>query len=185
MRKRISCAFTGHRPRKFPWKDNEADVRCITLKAKLTAQIMQLVEKGVTDFLSGMAEGVDTWAAQSVLELRKENPTLKLHCILPCKTQADEWSNAARKQYRSILEQADSIVYVSRDYCKDCMLKRNHFLVDKASILLVVCLNPGERRGGTAATVRYARKQGKDIILLNPLTLSVTYETPTDCGQSI
>ena len=26
----ISCAFTGHRPHKFPWKDNEADPRCST-----------------------------------------------------------------------------------------------------------------------------------------------------------
>ena len=31
----ISCAFTGHRPHKFPWKDNEADPRCIALKETL------------------------------------------------------------------------------------------------------------------------------------------------------
>ena len=32
----------------------------------------------------------------------------------------------------------------------------------------------GERRGGTAATVRYARKLGRGIIILNPITLEVT-----------
>ena len=33
------CAFTGHRPHKFPWKYDEADSRCIALKAALTGQI--------------------------------------------------------------------------------------------------------------------------------------------------
>lgn len=27
-----SCAFTGHRPKKFPWGCNEADARCAALK---------------------------------------------------------------------------------------------------------------------------------------------------------
>ena len=58
------------------------------------------------------------------------------------------------------------------------MLERNHFLVDYADMLLAVCVNPNERRSGTAATIRYARKSGKEIILLNPLTLCVTHEGP-------
>ena len=31
-----SCAFTGHRPQKFPWRYDETDRRCVALKAKLT-----------------------------------------------------------------------------------------------------------------------------------------------------
>ena len=54
-----SCAFTGHRPSKFPWRHNEADSRCVALKEKLTDQITKLVNAGVTDFFSGMAEGTD------------------------------------------------------------------------------------------------------------------------------
>ena len=34
-----SCSFTGHRPHKFPWKYDEANSRCVSLKAKLTEQI--------------------------------------------------------------------------------------------------------------------------------------------------
>ena len=37
-----TCAFTGHRPHKFPWKDNEADPRCIALKETLAEQIATL-----------------------------------------------------------------------------------------------------------------------------------------------
>lgn len=56
------------------------------------------------------------------------------------------------------------------------MLEWNHFMVDHADMLLAVCDNTTVRRGGTAATVRYARKMGKKIILLNPLFLEIICE---------
>lgn len=160
------CAFTGHRPKKFSWGYNEADVRCVVLKKMLSEQTAKLVEAGYTDFFSGMAEGADTWAALAVLALKKENPALKLHCVLPCEGQADGWAASARELYCSILGQADEVVYVSREYNKDCMLKRNRYMVDHAACLLAVY--NGEQRGGTAMTVRYARKLGRKIIILDP-----------------
>ena len=80
-----SCAFTGHRPRKFPWGYNEADARCVALKEKLAEEIAKLVEAGYTDFLSGMAEGADTWAALAILALKKEHPALKLTASCPAR----------------------------------------------------------------------------------------------------
>ncbi len=168
-----SCAFTGHRPNKLPWRYDETDSRCVALKAVLAEQIAALAEAGVTQFLSGMAEAVDTWAALSVLDLREKNPAIKLHCILPCTAQAEKWSASSRELYRSILEQADSVVYVSRDYHKNCMLDRNRFLVEHASILLAVY--NGARRSGTGATVNYARKIGREIIVIDPITRLISH----------
>lgn len=162
------CAFTGHRPKKFPWGYDETDTRCLVLKKTLAKQIAKLVNAGYTDFFSGMAEGTDTWAALAVLALKKENPALKLHCVLPCEGQADGWSASARELYRSILEQTDEVVYVNREYSKGCMLERNRHLVDHAACLLAVY--NGERRGGTAMTVKYARKLGRKVSILNPNT---------------
>ncbi|NBH80471.1 DUF1273 family protein [Clostridiaceae bacterium] len=160
------CAFTGHRPKKFSWGYNEADARCVALKKALAAEIAKLVDTGYTRFYSGMAEGADTWAALTVLALKKENPALKLHCVLPCEGQADGWSASARERYFSILEQADEVVYVNREYSKNCMLERNRYLVDHAVCLLAVY--NGEWRGGTAMTVRYARKLGREVIVIDP-----------------
>ena len=103
-----ACAFTGHRPQKLPWRTDEAKPGCVALKAMLAAQIVMLIEDGYTEFLSGMAPGVDMWAAQMILDLREKHPGLKLHCILPCAAQSAKWSAALQKQYRTILEQADS-----------------------------------------------------------------------------
>ena len=168
-----ACAFTGHRPSKLPWRYNETDSRCVALKMVLTEQITALIEAGVTRFLSGMAEGTDIFCSEIVLALREKNPKIKLHCILPCTAQAEKWSVSSQELYRSILGRADSVVYVSRDYHKKCMLDRNRFLVEHAAALLAVY--NGEQRGGTAATIRYDQKMSREIMVINPITLLVTY----------
>ena len=158
------------------------DSRCVELKAVLAEQITALVNAGFTQFLSGMAEATDTWSALSVLDLREKNPAIKLHCILPCKEQADKWSASSRDLYHSILDRADSIVYVSRAYHKNCMLDRNRFLIDHAALLAVY---NGERRGGTAATMRYAQKMGREIIVIDPITRLISHgETAPSPAQT-
>lgn len=69
------------------------------------------------------------------------------------------------------MEQANSVEYVSREYYNGCMLDRNRRLVEAAGTLLAIY--NGERRGGTAATVRYARKLGREIIYLDPISLEI------------
>ncbi len=168
------CAFTGHRPHKFPWRYNEVDSRCVALKATLVEQITALAEAGVTQYYSGGADGTDLWCAEIVLALREKNPALNLHCILPCVGQADKWSDSAQERYRSILKRADSVDYVSRNYYDGCMLERNHRLVESAGLLLAVY--NGARRSGTGATVAYARKMGREVIVIDPITRTITCE---------
>ena len=86
--------------------------------------------------------------------------------MLPCEGQADGWSASARERYFSILEQADEIVYVRREYSRGCMLERNRCLVDRTACLLAVY--NGEQRGGTAMTVRYAQKLGREVVVIEP-----------------
>lgn len=57
------------------------------------------------------------------------------------------------------------------------MLERNRFLVDYAAILLAVY--NGERRIGTAATLRYAQKMGREIIVINPITRLISHSNST------
>lgn len=167
-----ACAFTGHRPKSFPWGYNEDDPDCVLLKQVLAEQINALVEDGVTGFISGMALGVDLWAAQIVLELRKKNPLLNLCCALPCEGQERKWPFYAQAQYRSILKQADKTVWVGKEYSSDCMLTRNRYMVDQASVLLAVY--NGTYRSGTGMTVRYAESKHRKIIIIDPVTREVS-----------
>ena len=53
------------------------------------------------------------------------------------------------------------------------MLDRNRFLIEHAAALLA--FYNGERRGGTAATMRYAQKMGREIIVIDPIARSISY----------
>ncbi len=167
-------AFTGHRPQNLPWRFNENDSRCAALKSALDKQIKQLVDAGVTTWLIGMALGADFWAAQSVLKLRKKNPAVRLYCILPCKNQAARWKASSQEIYHSVLGQSDFNLYVSGTYTDTCMRERNHILVASSDLLLAVF--DGRQKSGTALTVNYARKEGRDILILDPITLNTTHE---------
>ena len=175
------CAFTGHRPVKFPWKYNEQDERCLRLKAILTQQIEKLIDAGITDFFTGMALGADTWASVAVLALCEHNPAVKLHCVLPCEKQEGTWPISAQIRYRYILSKANSVEYVSHTYHQKCMLDRDRRLVASAAFLLAVY--NGERHGGTAATIRYAQKADREIIMIHPTTLRITRESPPECSK--
>lgn len=172
-----SCAFTGHRPASYPWKYDEQAEACKKLKAVLFSQIKALAEAGVTHFLSGMAQGADLWAAQAVLALREANPALNLHCILPCEGQADKWPPASQQLYHSILVHSNSTVYTSRAYYSGCMLARNRYLAEHAFTVLAVY--NGDRRSGTAATLRYAYKLNREILLIDPVTRNFRRIPPT------
>lgn len=162
-----TCAFSGHRPKSFPWRYDEAAPGCM-LKEALAEQITALTGKGVTGFISGMAPGVDLWAAQIVLDLREKGLPLKLCCALPCEGQEKKWPARTQEQYRSILRQADEVVYVSKEYTPDCMLNRNRYMVDHSSILLAVY--NGTYRSGTGMTLRYAKEKQHQIILIDPVS---------------
>ena len=61
-----TCAFTGHRPKGLGYP--ELDERCAALKEKLRALIIRMIEEeGVTHFISGMAQGVDMYAAEMLM----------------------------------------------------------------------------------------------------------------------
>lgn len=79
-----------------------------------------------------------------------------------------------QKRYRSILRQADEVIYVNREYTSDCMLARNRYLVEHSSVLLAVY--NGSRRSGTGMTVRYAKRLGREVIVIAPVFRSVSCE---------
>lgn len=161
------CAFTGYRPEKFSFGDNEADLRCEQLKQKMFCEILRMTREGVNVFMSGMARGVDLWAAEAVLQIQNVKPSQKIElwAIIPYDRQPLAWSAKERARYQRILEQAARVEYISHDYYNGCLQKRNRYMVDHATHLLAVY---DGQPGGTASTIRYARKKGLEITIIEP-----------------
>ena len=161
------CAFTGYRPEKFLFGGNEAEPRCEQLKQKLFCEILRMTREGVSVFMSGMARGVDLWAAEAVLQIQNVKPSQKIElwAIVPYDRQPLAWSAKERARYQRILEQAAHVEYISHDYYNGCLQKRNRYMVDHATHLLAVY---DGQPGGTASTVRYAQKKGLEITIIKP-----------------
>ncbi|MDE6727494.1 MAG: DUF1273 domain-containing protein [Oscillospiraceae bacterium] len=158
-------SFTGHRPEKLPFF-GEDDPLCVELKKRLRDQIEQLIEDGAEEFCTGMARGVDIWAAELVLELKSAYPGLRLTAVIPCPEQADRWVSDQKTRYQSILEQCDKAITTSPSYTKGCMQKRNKALVDMCDVLVAVF---DGTRGGTMQTVNYAKSKGRKTIVIPPV----------------
>lgn len=156
-----SCAFTGHRPGKLPWGKDEADIRCIALKAKLRAAVESAIHEGMEHFICGMAEGCDLYFAETVLALKKNYPHITLEAAIPCPTQTDGWSRAQQARYRDILSRCDYETMVQQSYTRGCMQRRNRYMVDHASLLIAV--NDG-KSGGTRSTIEYAFRRGVSVL---------------------
>jgi len=152
------CAFTGHRVEKSPGLCNEHFPAFPAPYCTLEAAILQAVAEGYTVFRSGGAMGMDLWCAEIVLHLKAEYPQLRMHFILPCETQANDWPESWRERYFCALAAADEVTYIQAQYTRDCMFRRNRSLVDGAH--LVIAYYDGRPTGGTAYTVRYAEKKG-------------------------
>lgn len=134
-----SCAFTGHRPQNLPFGFREDDERCTALKETLKKQIISLItDENVTHFISGMALGVDMYAAEIVLELKKTYPGITLESAIPCETQAAKWNAAMRERYYGIAAQCDKETLLQTHYTPDCMDKRNRYMVDHADYIIAV-----------------------------------------------
>ena len=156
-----SCAFTGHRPGKLPWGEDESDLRCIALKAKLRAAVESAIHEGMEHFICGMAEGCDLYFAETVLALKSTYPHVTLEAAIPCPSQADGWGEAQKSRYRDILARCDYETMVQQSYTPGCMQRRNRYMVDHASLLIAV--NDGAR-GGTRSTIEYAFKRGVNVL---------------------
>ena len=160
-----TCCCTGHRPRGFPFKygidtkKHKAYLHALSQKIELA-----IAEYGITSFISGMALGVDLDFAETVLKLRNKYP-ISLECALPCPNQTLKWWNTDKLRYESIINSADKINIVSDRYTRECMLKRNRYMVDKSELLIAVF--NGIEQGGTWYTISYASKTDTAIELIN------------------
>lgn len=159
-----SVSFTGYRPEKMPFPSEEHPL-CVNLKKRLRETIEQCIKDGAGCFFSGMARGTDIWCAEIVLELKKTYPNIKLCAIIPCRTQTNGWTDEEKRRYDNIIKECATVICVSENYTKSCMMKRNRALVDCCDLLIAVY---DGQKGGTANTISYAKSKSKEIITVTP-----------------
>jgi len=147
--------FTGHRPDKLgAW-----DPLCPVVERVKTAIRQFLVETQPEHVITGMALGVDQWAAYEAIDLG-----IPFVAALPCDNPESPWPLTSQKRFHELLVKAQQVVVVSPGPYKPWKLqRRNEWIVQNCDLLAAVW---DGSRGGTANCVGYARSIEREVCML-------------------
>ncbi len=165
MKKNLTACFTGHRPKGLPWGYDETQKNCILFKTDLKNILRKAIDYGITTFLTGMAEGFDMIAGETIAELKIEYPYIKLIAVIPCENQEIKWSRQQQLRYKNLLIKCDNQIVLNKYYTPTCMNERNKYMVMHASIC-IACYDG--KPSGTENTLRFAKENGLKVRLINP-----------------
>ena len=150
-------AFSGHRPGKLGGY-NLPNPTYIKICKAIDAQLKELKPNKV---ISGMALGIDQWAANIAIKL--EIPFI---AAIPFKGQEGKWPKSSQVIFNKLLKKADEQVIVSEgEYSAHKLQIRNEWMVDHCDVLMAIW---DGTPGGTGNCVDYARSKDKRIIYINP-----------------
>ena len=150
-----TCCFTGHR------EIREEDEEYI--RNRIREQVLLLMEKGFSSFAVGGARGFDMLAAEVLLDLKEEGKRLFLISALPFPDWRTGWPERDIAREERILGQSDEVIYSGETHSRSLYLDRDRKMVNMSSVCIAWCTR---NNGGTAYTIRYALKQGVQVINL-------------------
>ena len=151
------CCFAGHRPEIL----NHTEEAVIQW---LSQEIDNAVKKGFTTFITGMAMGVDLWAAEIVIRKKQTNDRLRLIAAAPYPTFPAKWNDEWKQRYSAVWHAADYQLTVSSGYSSDAFRKRCEWMVDRCG-LVIACHNGSG--GSTGEMLVYAQSIGVSTVILS------------------
>lgn len=150
------CCYTGHRPEKLSEPEG-------ILCQKLEKEIRQAIADGFRVFITGMARGVDIWAAEIVLRLREEGQPIRLICAIPYPGFDRRWTADWQRRYNDVLRVTNLVRFISPGYSPSCFQTRNEWMVDHSA--RVIAVFNGEP-SGTKNTIDYATSRNTPIRII-------------------
>ena len=134
-----SLYITGYRPHELGiFNDKHPGVPII--KKALENQLRILIEDGLEWIVISGQQGVETWAAQVVLELKNEYPAIKYSIITAFLEQEKNWNEHKQETYMHIVRKADFVTSVTkRPYEAPWQfIEKDKFIIDNTDAALLV-----------------------------------------------
>jgi uncharacterized phage-like protein YoqJ len=167
------------------FKDNHPGVNYI--KKAIEKELIRLVESGVIWAIVSGQSGVELWAAEVVLSLKKEYPQLKLAVITPFLGQEENWKPEKQESYLNVIQQADFMDSVSKQPYQGPwqFVQKNKFLLSNTDGLLILFDRDNEE-GSPKYLLRVAEKLAEtrnyEIITITPYDIQIVVEEETSKG---
>ncbi|MFD1206858.1 SLOG family protein [Sporosarcina contaminans] len=110
------------------------------IKKALKNRLLPLIESGLEWVIISGQPGVETWAAETVIELQESYPDLKYAVITPFLEQEKNWNETKKDAYQFIVSNADfTTALTKRPYEAPWQfIERDKFLLRNSDALLIV-----------------------------------------------
>ena len=158
-------AFTGHRPDKLGGYKLPNPIYNSVCK-QIESNLLELKPDTT---ISGMALGIDQWAAYICFKLK-----IPFIAAVPFKGQEKAWPMSSQITYHQLLKKAsEQVIVCEGSYSAVKMQTRSQWMVDRCNILLAVYDGSG---GGTANCINYAKSLRKKNNLYKSIPLTTCFE---------
>lgn len=168
----ITACFTGHRPKNIPLDLSDPYNRDSLIDA-IYQRTCIAYDLGYRIFITGMAEGIDAYAAFAVGKLKEDHDDVRLVAAIPFRERIDiiRRNRFLNRAYNL----CDETIIVSENFHNGVFHIRDRYMVDNSSMIIAAV---GKVEGGTGYTLQYAIKQSlnADILSLNTICQKIISE---------
>jgi len=82
----------------------------------------------------------------------------------------EQWEKSWYKRFHVVLNASNGVIYVRDKPGRSAFFKRNEWMVDNSKRLIGVYTGAP---GGTKETIRYAKKSGKEVVLIKKVKVNL------------
>lgn len=170
MKRFRTCCFIQHYSQNNLFESENENPCLLEFRAKLKETLISLIENfSVTNFISGMALGLEQCSAEVVIELKAKLPNITLEGVLPYESQDIDWTEFQRDKYYSIMQKIDKEVLLQHHYSSDCMRRRDLYMINKSKYIILCTSNTSEIDN----IVSYAKSSGRIVFIIDLNTLNI------------
>lgn len=143
------------------------------IREAIKRRLIPLIEEGLEWVLTPGQYGVDLWACEAVIELKKEYPQLKLSVLAAFAGMDEKWSDEKKEYWQTLLKDIDYYGLVSKEsYIGPWQFKaRDGLLLRKSDGMLLVYddeASPGSPRYFREAALQMREEEGYPLIQITP-----------------
>nr|WP_106782305.1 DUF1273 domain-containing protein [Lysinibacillus timonensis] len=150
------------------------------IKKAIENELRTLIDEGLEWVIISGGQGVETWAAEVVMDLKQEFLHLKYSVITPFLDQEKNWNEAKQEKYIHIVSNADFVTSVTkRPYEAPWQfVEKDKFIIQNTDALLLIYDEDNEASPKYLKRLaeKYADTHPYELIYINAYDLQMVAE---------
>jgi uncharacterized phage-like protein YoqJ len=150
------------------------------IKKALQNHLLQLLDEGLEWVIFSGQLGVETWAAELVIDLKADYPKLKYAIITPFLEQEKNWNDPKKEKYQEICAKSDFQTSVTKKPYEGPwqFIEKNKFIIRNSDGMLIIYdeENEGSPKFMKELALKYAENHDYHIISISADDLQLIAE---------